>query len=926
MKNKKLLAAIVAVTMSATTAVAFAGCDTDKHTHEYTDWIVTTPPTCTEAGVETGTCKADGATSTRPVDPTGHNYGDWQIVAPSAAKAGSATKICANGDHPINVTLPVLGTAGAYQVQQIKDEPTYTQNKYTHVSDEGNIVFTVDEAKENVTLTTAQAVQTVSDSKYVSLVGKGEGYYSDYGEQHPFLYEYGNNYTHIKDENAVEYDFEFWGEKDAQDNISGVVYKDWNYNWVDEDSAVYYNGMLFTSPIVLEEEKYQGIENLLAALFAAANTPVDYDTEFSSDINEGKYSFSWTNYSQTYNGYMNDDETDYAYLNIIDSIKLVTVEFTFDANYMLDSFKLTVDSYNYEYNYMAGDTLDYTYDDTTDTFIPKADANLSFDYDATTKTYSVKDGASYDVRNEIVLTQTALKDIEELPVNEFKRDEVSISSFKLMQNVGNIGYTSIKEVTKAEWDAISDNDPTYVKSTMTRYEEDFITPYTAYILYKRVESGVTLSGTTANGVTLVLDDITPESALEYFSLNPARAYLIENGKETLIYSNNWQEQDQIPEEYTDWMTQKDYLQASFGTDQNDDGEIIARFFTLRSEKLTGDFNVKLTFGEAEFNLTYHVDVATPDSVSTDVKVYNEVTNNYTVKTSDSATVYVGQKLTFNVNAGAPNGETYAVDDRATATLADGTVNATLTATEDGYTFAATEAGEYTINVKSLANEEATCTLTVTVEAAPDVTAILTGNYSAGKFSISFNDTDNTVTVSDDADVNETFGYTYENGVLTATSNDGNYSIVLTENYKLALVSKDEFGETNWWVFKAPESAGLKAVRAALAGSWSGSFGGSNSIVLTFADDTVEYSGGGMPVNLNYQITDNGNNTYSITFELLSGDEYYFTYYCWYGLSAQGPMFTVTDNTVDITEFNVTVFNTETGYTTPVTVERFTSDY
>ena len=74
MKNKKLLAAIVAVTMSATTvAVAFSGCN--KHTNEYTERTVTTPATCTTEGVETGTCKADGKTGTRVIPALGHKYG-----------------------------------------------------------------------------------------------------------------------------------------------------------------------------------------------------------------------------------------------------------------------------------------------------------------------------------------------------------------------------------------------------------------------------------------------------------------------------------------------------------------------------------------------------------------------------------------------------------------------------------------------------------------------------------------------------------------------------------------------------------------------------------------------------------------------------------------------------------------------------------
>ena len=883
MKNKKLLAAIVAVTMSATTAFAFAGCDTNKHTHDYTDWTVTTPPTCTEDGEETGTCKADGATSTRPVDALGHKYGDWQIFTPTAERGGSARKVCANNaNHSILVALPVLPTSGRgpySNVQTLKEEPTYTQKEYTYTSIEhGDIKFTVDEANKDVNLTVADAVKTASDAKYVSLVGKGEGYYSSYGEQNPFLYEYGDNYTHIKDENAVEQNFEFWGDKDAQGNISGGIYKDWNYNWINEETAVYFDGMIFTSPVLLgdgedDEEKYQGIENYLAALYAAATTEVSdagYNHNLKEESNEGKYSFSFTVYNQLYNSYLNAAKDDYENLNIFDNLYLVSVEFSLDANYMLDSFKLSVDTYSYYYSYEEGGNLAYTYDEATDTFIPKADANLDFNYDATTKTYSVKDGDSDAIRNEISLTQTALKDIEKLPVNDFKRDEVSVSSFDVLTGI---------EVTEEEWNAADENE--YVKKIEQYYSYEIWDNVTAYMLYTKVNSGATLNGTTASGLKLVLDGIAPESALEYMSLNPARAYLIEGGKETLIYSNVYAEQDSISEDYTDYTKKKENLQVLFNneTEWNDETgleEFKSAYFTLRSEQKIGDFKVKLTFGEIEFNLTYHVDVATPDSVSTTVKEYSEVTNDYRDNTSSNVTVYVGQKLNFVVNAGAPVGESYLVDSRAMVILASGEQTATLESNADGsYTFTATATGNYLINVKSLVNEEATCELRITVEEAPDVTAMLTGNYDAGKFSISFN-SDNTVTVTGGVEP-ATFGYTYENGVLTAASTDGNYSIVLTENYKLALVSKDEFGETNWAVFKAPENEDVKAIKAALAnGEWSGKYQYydewlvTDRFTLTFTTDGKVVFGDIYamdPPEFSYSIIDNGDGTYAIAFDV-----------------------------------------------------------
>ena len=44
------------------------------HVHTWNDGVVTTEPTCTEAGVKTFTCTGCGETKTEPVDALGHNY------------------------------------------------------------------------------------------------------------------------------------------------------------------------------------------------------------------------------------------------------------------------------------------------------------------------------------------------------------------------------------------------------------------------------------------------------------------------------------------------------------------------------------------------------------------------------------------------------------------------------------------------------------------------------------------------------------------------------------------------------------------------------------------------------------------------------------------------------------------------------------
>lgn len=65
--------------------------------HDWDDGEYTTPPTCTESGEATYTCKREdcGATKTGPVDPLGHQMGEWFIVKePTPAEKGLRHREC----------------------------------------------------------------------------------------------------------------------------------------------------------------------------------------------------------------------------------------------------------------------------------------------------------------------------------------------------------------------------------------------------------------------------------------------------------------------------------------------------------------------------------------------------------------------------------------------------------------------------------------------------------------------------------------------------------------------------------------------------------------------------------------------------------------------------------------------------------------
>jgi hypothetical protein len=65
--------------------------------HNY-QWVTTTAATCTTEGLETGTCTHDGSTTTRPIaiDPTAHQWGAWtQTKAATYTEEGEDTRTCA---------------------------------------------------------------------------------------------------------------------------------------------------------------------------------------------------------------------------------------------------------------------------------------------------------------------------------------------------------------------------------------------------------------------------------------------------------------------------------------------------------------------------------------------------------------------------------------------------------------------------------------------------------------------------------------------------------------------------------------------------------------------------------------------------------------------------------------------------------------
>ncbi len=97
--------------------------------HEnWSDYVVTTPATCSERGVETATCNDCGETKTRqiPVDPTLHVYNETITTPATCTQPGLKTLTCECGDTKTE-EIPATG----HNYNSVVTAPTCTAGGYT---------------------------------------------------------------------------------------------------------------------------------------------------------------------------------------------------------------------------------------------------------------------------------------------------------------------------------------------------------------------------------------------------------------------------------------------------------------------------------------------------------------------------------------------------------------------------------------------------------------------------------------------------------------------------------------------------------------------------------------------------------------------------------------------------------------------------
>ena len=139
--------------------------------HQYGDWTVVTPPTCTEFGEEEKVCVVCGHADMRLTPATGHSYSDWTDIIPaSCTEKGKQQRICATCNN--TETREVLATGHNYIGEYFDStcaESAFTRYTCSHCSDSYDVIDSNSILKQHTFgdwITSATATCTDSGNAY----------------------------------------------------------------------------------------------------------------------------------------------------------------------------------------------------------------------------------------------------------------------------------------------------------------------------------------------------------------------------------------------------------------------------------------------------------------------------------------------------------------------------------------------------------------------------------------------------------------------------------------------------------------------------------------------------------------------------------------------------------------------------------------
>ena len=94
--------------------------------HDFGEWEVTTPATCTSKGVETRYCSRCDSTETRDIEKISHSY-TAVVTNPTCTEQGYTTYTCSCGDSYVDDYVDALG----HDYKAVVTAPTCTEQGFT---------------------------------------------------------------------------------------------------------------------------------------------------------------------------------------------------------------------------------------------------------------------------------------------------------------------------------------------------------------------------------------------------------------------------------------------------------------------------------------------------------------------------------------------------------------------------------------------------------------------------------------------------------------------------------------------------------------------------------------------------------------------------------------------------------------------------
>ena len=186
MKNKMYM--VLGLTLI--TGTLLSGCG---HEHEYGEWTVTTPATCTEEGVEERSCTKGDDTESRAIPATGHTFGEWTVLTEASCVAeGQQEHTCTVCGEKETETIPVQ--AAVTETDYVSIDGIYVDTSYSD-SDNASlkmvyVFYTAKTNAENIKISSKSSkikfdgANEYTSEKYGGVCKyMGSYYYSDYLEE-----------------------------------------------------------------------------------------------------------------------------------------------------------------------------------------------------------------------------------------------------------------------------------------------------------------------------------------------------------------------------------------------------------------------------------------------------------------------------------------------------------------------------------------------------------------------------------------------------------------------------------------------------------------------------------------------------------------------------------------------------------------------